>query len=112
MKKVFFFVLFAMLVCVGMAQTQNVSVERNGKNFVATKTEKAKTSSSSATKTEYSYTDTDGKTYEIYLSKNGRAYIKRVSAKTGNTYNKYLPEDVSRQICKELGVEYVEKAKK
>lgn len=76
MKKVFFFVLFAMLVCVGMAQTQNVSVERNGKNFVATKTEKAKTGSSSATKTEYSYTDTDGKTYEIYLSKNGRAYIK------------------------------------
>lgn len=110
MKKVFFFVLFAMLVCVGMAQ--NVSVERNGKNFVATKTEKAKSGSSSATKTEYSYTDTDGKTYEIWLSKNGRAYIKRVSAKTGNTYNKYLPEDVSRQICKELGVEYVEKAKK
>lgn len=110
MKKVFFFVLFAMLVCVGMAQ--NVNVERNGKNFVATKTEKAKTASSSATKTEYSYTDTDGKTYEIWLSKNGRAYIKRVSAKTGKAYNKYLPEDVSRQICKELGVEYVEKAKK
>ena len=110
MKKIIFSVLFAMLVCVGMAQ--NVDVKRNGKNFTATKTVSSGSAKSSSTKTDFTYTDTDGKTYEVYLSKNGRAFIKRVSGKTGNTYNKYLPEQVSRDVCKELGVEYVEKPKK
>lgn len=111
MKKLFIAAVLFFAALSGVnAQDNNKSnnnVTREGKTFIA---QGAKTKGENA-KTEYSYTDTDGKTYEIYLSKNGRAYIKRVSAKTGNTYNKYLPEEVSRQICKEIGREYVETKK-
>lgn len=84
----------------------NNNVTREGKTFVA---QGAKTKVENV-KTEYSYTDTDGKTYEIWLSKNGRAFIIRVS-KTGKEYRKYLGEEISRQICKEIGREYVEMKK-
>lgn len=90
------------------AQDNNKSnnVMREGKTFIAKSS--AKKSDGENVKTEYSYTDTDGRTYEIWLSKNGRAYIKRVSAKTDKEYKKYLGEEISRQICKELGREYNE----
>lgn len=87
----------------------NNNVTREGKTFIALSS--AKKSNGESVKTEYSYTDTDGKTYEIWLSKNGRAYIKRVSAKTDKEYKKYLSEEISRQICKELGKEYIEPKK-
>ena len=44
------------------------------------------------TKTKYTYEDKKGKTYPIYLSKTGKAYIKVTSQKTGREYNRYLPE--------------------
>ena len=84
----------------------NNNVTREGKTFIA---QGAKTKGENV-KTEYSYTDTDGKTYEIWLSKNGRAFILRIS-KTGKDYRKYLGEEISRQICKEIGREYVEMKK-
>lgn len=108
MKK--FFIIAALMIA---AFSANAQVVRNGNNFVA----EQKTTSrqaSAAIETKYTYTDTDGKTYSIWISKNGRAYIIRKSAKTGNDYKKYLAEDVARTICKELNVEYKElnKAKK
>ena len=108
MKKLFISaVLFITALSGVSAQDNNKSnnVTREGKTFTAQGSKKSKGES---TKTEYSYTDTDGKTYEVWLSKNGRAYIKRVSAKTGKEYSKYLGEEISRHICKELGREYIE----
>ena len=109
MKKLFIAAVLFIAAFSGVnAQDNNKSnnVMREGKTFVVQSS--AKKSNCENVKTEYSYTDTDGKTYEIWLSKNGRAYIKRVSAKTDKEYKKYLGEEISRQICKELGREYNE----
>lgn len=109
MKKLFIAAALFIAAFSGVnAQDNNKSnnVMREGKSFIAQSS--AKGSNGENVKTEYSYTDTDGRTYEIWLSKNGRAYIKRVSAKTNKEYKKYLGEEISRQICKELGREYNE----
>ena len=50
-------------------------------------------------KTEYTYKAKDGKTYPIFLSKNGKYYIKRVSKKSGKMYKTYLPE-VTEQLSR------------
>lgn len=42
--------------------------------------------------TGYTLIDTDGKEYPIYLSKNRKAYIIKVSKKTGKPYRKDLPK--------------------
>lgn len=107
MKKIFVAaVLFIAALSGVSAQDNNKSnnVTREGKTFIA---QGAKTKAENI-KTEYSYTDTDGKTYEIWLSKNGRAFIIRVSKTGKDYYRKYLGEEISRQICKEIGREYVE----
>lgn len=106
MKKIFIAAVLFIAALSGVnAQDNNKSnnVTREGKTFIA---QGAKTKAENI-KTEYSYTDTDGKTYEIWLSKNCRAFIIRIS-KTGKDYRKYLGEEISRQICKELGREYIE----
>lgn len=109
MKKLFIAAVLFIAALSGVnAQDNHKSnnVTREGKTFVA---QGAKTKGENV-KTEYSYTDTDGKTYEIWLSKNGRAFILRIS-KIGKEYRKYLGEEISRQICKEIGREYVETKK-
>lgn len=110
MKKIFVAAVLFIAALSGVnAQDNNKSnnnVTREGKTFIA---QGAKTKAENI-KTEYSYTDTDGKTYEIWLSKNGRAFILRIS-KTGKDYRKYLGEEISRQICQEIGREYVETKK-
>jgi hypothetical protein len=42
-----------------------------------------------ATKTGQTYTTTDGQTYEIFVSINGKYFINRIS-KNGNEYKQYL----------------------
>jgi len=44
------------------------------------------------TKTQYTYTDKNGIVDTVYLSKNGSAFIWKVSKKTGKKYRKYLPK--------------------
>lgn len=84
-------------------------IKREGKTFVQVSTRGSK---AEPTATPYTYTDSKGKSYPIFLTVNGRAYVNKVSGKTGNTYKYYLPEDVARQICSEMGVEYKEKQTK
>jgi hypothetical protein len=79
-------------------------VIREGNNFSFAQTQKK---GKSETKTEYTFTIKDV-AYDVYISGNGRCYIYRVSQKTGQVYKSYLPEEVARTICNELGVEYVE----
>lgn len=48
-------------------------------------------------------------TYPIIVNKkSGRCYIWRRS-KTGKMYRQYLPSHISRQVCTELHIKYVEK---
>ena len=109
MKKLFIAAVLFIAAFSGVnAQDNNKSnnVMREGKTFFAQQS--AKKSKGESVKTEYCYTDTDKNTYPIYLSVKGRAYIVRVSKKTDKEYKKYLGEEISRQICKELGREYIE----
>lgn len=44
--------------------------------------------------------------YPIFLSKNGCAYIKRISAKSGQEYKQYLSAEISKNICAKMNIEY------
>lgn len=101
MKKIFFLtaVAFSLLLSFVPAHAQDYT--RNGKTFVATQ----KSSESTDVKSGYTYKDSKGKTYDIYVSKSGACYIKRVSSKTGKEYKSYLSKEISSEICKELGIE-------
>lgn len=100
MKKLF--VMLALLVCAitMSAQTDSLSYTREGTNFTKVQT----VQQSSDVKTIYTYTIKDTM-YPIWITKNGRCYIVRVS-KNGNEYKQYLEESISREVCKELNVEY------
>lgn len=50
-------------------------------------------------KTPYTFKAKDGKEYPIYTSKQGKAFIWRVSKKTGKQYKQYLPE-VTKELQK------------
>ena len=62
--------------------------------------------------TKYTWQDKEGKSHKIYLSKNGRAFVKVTSKKTGNEYNKYLDEKIALKLSKEYNITYVPKQKK
>ncbi len=70
-------------------RTQAQSVQLKGKTFYAAKDSSRK---SQSVKTDYVFVDTDHKQYPVFISKNGKAYIERVSKKTGKTWRKYLPK--------------------
>lgn len=77
--------------------TFSQNVKRIGNTFVE-QCDSSKTKRSEAKKINMTYIDKDGKSYDIYLSSNNRAFIKKVSKKTGKEYRKYLPE-----VTKHLG---------
>lgn len=102
MKRVIFILTFALFAGVICANAQEV--KREGNNF----TQVSNLRQSNDTQTVYTYTIKDI-SYPIWITKNGRCYIVRTS-KNGNQYKQYLDEEISKQIAKELGVEYVEKS--
>lgn len=76
-----------MMLSLTACSGQNVT--QNGNNFTQVKTERAE---GKETKTQYTYTDSKGNVYPVYLSSKGKAFIKKVSKKTGKEYKQYLPE--------------------
>ena len=78
---------------------------REGNNFTKTVTVAA----SQDSLTTYTFTVKDV-VYPIWVTKSGRCYIVRTS-KNGNQYRQYIEESIARQICKEMGIEYVETKK-
>lgn len=64
-----------------------------------------------ATETKFTFKDKSGNIYPIYISKNGRCYIIKTS-KEGKEYKYYLGEEISKDICKELGIKYIKTNKK
>lgn len=81
--------VWGLLFLHAMCNAQNV--QQQGNTFVAQKSLKAN-KQGKETPTPYTYQDTKGKTYQIYLSASGKAFIKKVSQKTGKEYKQYLPE--------------------
>ena len=108
MKKLIIMVALVLgTMTAAVANDSTKVVIREGNNFSFAQTQKK---GKSETKTEYTFTIKDV-AYDVYISGNGRCYIYRVSQKTGNMYKYYLPENVARTICAELGIEYVELTK-
>lgn len=104
MKKVI--ILTAILFC-GLALSQAQNIVREGNNFTQTKTVK-----SSVEKTNFTYTIQE-KAYPVFINtESGKCFINKVSSKTGKEYRYYLPEEVAKQICNELNIEYKSKEQK
>lgn len=91
MKKLIFAAIMLFAVC---GYTHAQSVVKEGNTFTQVSNKK---SSGKETKTEYVYKDSKGNTYPVYLSSTGKAFIKKISQKTGKEYKQYLPE-VGKQI--------------
>ena len=70
------------------------SIQRQGNTFTQVANKKPV---SKETKTEYTYKDSKGNVYHVYLSSTGKAFIKKVSKKTGKEYKQYMPE-IGKQI--------------
>jgi hypothetical protein len=71
-------------------------VKRVGNTFVE-QVDSSKTQRGEAKKTNMTYIDKNGKSYDIYISSKGKAFIKKVSKKTGKEYRQYLPK-VTEQL--------------
>lgn len=92
MKRVLNILLVALIAVFTVTMTQAQNVIRNGNVFTQQSKQKAE-----ITKTKYVYVDKDGVKYPIYLSSKGKAFIIKVSKKTGKEYRQYLPE-ITKQI--------------
>ena len=84
---------------------------QKGTTFIEN-TSKKKKKRGKSIETKYTWQDKEGKSHKIYLSKNGRAFVKVTSKKTGNEYNKYLDEKISIKLSKEYNITYVPKKSK
>lgn len=93
MSKIIAFVL--MMFCALNINAQ--SYTRQGTVYTAT----TETQKSTAKKTQFTWKEKD-KEYPIYLSKNNKAFIIKTSKKTGKEYRKYLPDEVAKDILKQL----------
>ena len=91
MKKLI--ICISMMLAFGLVSNAQ-SVNRQGNNFTQVSNKK---SAGKETKTRYTYTDSKGVVYPVYLSSTGKAFIKKVSKKTGKEYKQYVPE-IGKQI--------------
>lgn len=99
MKK---FILF-MLLCLSSSIASAQTYTREGNTYISSTGERAK---STAIETTFKVKESDGKEYVVYCSKStGACFIKKIS-RNGNEYKKYLGEEISKEICKEINVEY------
>lgn len=103
MKKFIISIFMMLALGVNNSSTYAQSVKRVGNTFVVNKPAKSK---SKPTQTKYIWEDAKGNKYPIFIGATGSCYIVKVSKKTGKEYKQYLGEEVSKQICKEMNVEY------
>lgn len=108
MRKLFILLIALMGICVmGAAQNSDAKVQRNGNVFSSVKQNKAKVEPMATT---FQWEDAKGIQYPIWVNPNsGRCFVLKTSKKTGNEYKYYLGEEVSKAVCKEMNITYVEK---
>lgn len=97
------------LLSVGLTiSAQNYT--REGNTFISSTGERTRTDNTITT--EFKVKESDGKEYVVYCSKStGSCFIKKIS-RNGKEYRKYLGEDVSKQICSAINIEYKPRAKR
>lgn len=94
---VYIAILIGMTLCfLFQISTFSQNVKRIGNTFVE-QVDSSKTKKSEAKKTNMTYIDKSGKSYKIYLSSKGKAFIIRTSKKTGKQYRQYLP-NITKQL--------------
>ena len=93
MKKIIIAAVVLFSLALGI---QAQSVERKGDTFTQVSNKGGK-SGGKETKTQYTFKDSKGNIYPVYLSASGKAFIKKVSKKTGKEYKQYVPE-IGKQI--------------
>ena len=93
MKKLFIAAIMLFSLNVGV---QAQSVVKSGNTFTQVSNKGGK-SGAKETKTQYIYKDKEGKVYPVWLSASGKAFIKKISKKTGKEYKMYVPE-IGKQI--------------
>ena len=88
------FILYVFIMLGMSLGIQAQSVTRQGNTFTQVSNKK---SANKETKTQYTYKDSKGVEYPVYLSSTGKAFIKKISKKTGKEYKQYVPE-IGKQI--------------
>ena len=96
------FTLLLLVLAMGLAANAQ-TYTRSGNTFISSKGERVK---AEPIKTKFTWKDSKGKEYPVYISSNGSCFVIKVSAKTRKEYRNYLGFEISKQICKELNVEY------
>lgn len=91
MKKLFIAAIMLLSMNMGICAQ---SVTRQGNTFTQVSNQRT---AGKETKTQYVYKDSKGKEYPVWLSSTGKAFIKKVSGKTGKEYKQYVPE-IGKQI--------------
>lgn len=94
--------IIAMVFIASVSASYAQSYTKVGKTYKTEKTIKQ----SSEKETGFTWEDSKGVQYPIYMGSSGSCYIKKVSKKTGKEYKQYLGEEISKDICKQLNVEY------
>lgn len=82
-----------MMLCLSVNNSSAQNVSKKGNTFTQVTTSKE----SKETKTQFIYEDNKGNKYPVYLSAKGKAFIKKVSKKTGKEYKQYMPV-IGKQI--------------
>lgn len=102
-KKDYFVLAIIIAILSFMAYTAFAQeIHREGNNFSVEKVLQASTD----IQTQYTFTINET-VYPIWITKNGRCYIVRIS-KSGKEYKQYMKKEISLQICKEMNIEYKE----
>lgn len=106
MKKVLFVAIMLLTLCVNNSSAQ--SVVKSGNTFKSVKN----TTKGDTLVTKFFFEDSKGEKYPIIIvKKSGRCYVWKKSGKTGKLYKMYMKPEVSKTVCKELGIAYIEKKK-
>lgn len=108
MKKIIFAALVLLALGVNSSSTYAQSFTRNGRTFKQTSTKG--TAKKDTLLTSYTFEDSKGISYPIVINRSsGRCYIWKKSGKTYKLYKMYMKEEISRQIAKELNINYKQK---
>lgn len=88
MKKLLFLIITLICSSTGVVTFGQQTITLEGKTFIV----QHPAGTPKDSKTEYVFKDAKGVSYPIYLSKGGKAYIIKISKKTGKEYKQYIPE--------------------
>ena len=98
------FVIAAMFAANVCGQNNSSNIVRVGDSFMHRGSEGGNRIKADTLITKYKYETRDA-SYPIIMNKStGSCYVWRKSKKTGKMYRSYVGEEISRTICKELGV--------